>query len=194
MSAYFPYPVGPQVLGVSISPGGIPKLPQASAQVLKTGLAGDGRNHAKHIRPDRAVSLWDYEILEQLVAEGFPSLVPGAAGENITVTRLNVQALPVGALLRIGPVVLKLEQPRKPCYVLDAIDPRLKDAIVGRCGYLASVVEGGTIRPGMSIEVVSADTAEVGRGSPDPAHAPTAGLASAVGERSFLLLAGPTIG
>jgi hypothetical protein len=29
-------------------------------------------------------------------------------------------------------------QPRKPCYVLDAIDPRLKEVIVGRCGHMAS--------------------------------------------------------
>ena len=109
-----------------------------SARVSSDGLQGDGRNHAKHIRPDRAISLWDHENLQQLVAEGF-QLTPGAAGENFTVSGLNVQQMPPGTLLRIGDVVLKLEQPRKPCYVLDAIDPRLKDVIVGRCGYMASV-------------------------------------------------------
>ena len=35
--------------------------------------------------------------------------------------------------------------------LLDAIDARLKDVIVGRCGYMASVVSGGEIRPGMSV-------------------------------------------
>jgi len=114
---------------------------------------GDGRNHAKHIRPDRALSLWDHEILLQLVAEGF-QLTPGAAGENLTVCALNVQQLSPGTLLRVGDVVLKLEQPRKPCYVLDAIDPRLKEVIVGRCGYMASVLRVGTLRPGMSIDVI----------------------------------------
>jgi MOSC domain-containing protein YiiM len=62
-----------------------------------------------------------------------------------------VQALPPGTLLRVGDVVLKLEQPRKPCYVLDAIDPRLKEVLVGRCGYMASVVREGILRPGMTI-------------------------------------------
>lgn len=142
----------PRVLAVSISAGGIPKLPQSSAWASRDGLLGDGRNHAKHVRPDRAVSLWDLEILEQLSAEGF-SLTPGAAGENLTVAGLNVQQMTPGTLLQIGDVILKLEQPRKPCYVLDAIDPRLKEVIVGRCGYMASVVREGIIAPGMTITV-----------------------------------------
>jgi len=152
MSAYQRPAVGPCVLAVSISPGGIPKQPQPMALAGQGGLIGDGRNHAKHIRPDRAISLFDWEILEQLVGEGFP-LAPGTAGENLTVAGLHVQSLPPGTLLQIGDVTLRLEQPRKPCYVLDSIDPRLKDAIVGRCGYMASVVHAGTLRPQMAIQV-----------------------------------------
>lgn len=144
----------PCVVAVSVSPGGIPKRPNSVGMLAKDGFIGDGRNHAKHIRTDRAVSLWDLEILEQLVAEGF-ALTPGAAGENLTVAALHVQQMASGTLLRIGDAVLKLEQPRKPCYVLDAIDPRLKDAIVGRCGYLASVVQEGMIAPGMAITIVA---------------------------------------
>ena len=145
-------PPSRRVLAVSISPGGIPKQPQTMAQAMKDGLVGDGRHHAKHIRPDRAISLFDWEVLQQLVTEGFP-LVPGAAGENLTVAGLHVQNLPPGTLLQIGDVTLRLEQPRKPCYVLDAIDPNLKTAIAGRCGYMASVVHEGTLRPQMEIEV-----------------------------------------
>jgi MOSC domain-containing protein YiiM len=144
----------PYVLAVSVSSGGIPKRPLPEGYVTKDGFVGDGRNHAKHIRPDRAVSLFDLEIMEQLVHEGFP-LEPGAAGENLTLVGLNVQGLSPGTLLQIGDALLELQQPRKPCYVLDAIDPRLKEAIVGRCGYMASVVREGTIRPGDSIEIVS---------------------------------------
>jgi MOSC domain-containing protein YiiM len=96
------------------------------------------------------VSLFDIEILTQLQKEGFP-LYPGAIGENLTVTGLGVQRLPPGTILEIGQVLLRLEEPRKPCYVLDAIHPCLKDVIVGRCGYMASVVRGGVIEPGMNI-------------------------------------------
>lgn len=150
------------VLAVNTSPGGIPKRPQAAASVAIEGLQGDGRNHAKHIRPDRALSIWDHENLQQLVAEGF-QLTPGAAGENLTVSGLNVQQMLHGTLLRIGDVVLKLEQPRKPCYVLDAIDPRLKEVIVGRCGYMASVVRVGVLCPGMPIRVIP--TNDIGQDS-----------------------------
>ena len=152
MSAEHTHSAGPRVVAVSVSSGGIPKLPQESARVLKDGLIGDGHSHTKHIRPDRAISLWDQEILQQLVGEGFP-LVAGAAGENLTVAGLHVQRLPAGTLLQIGDVTLRLEQPRKPCYVLDAIDPRLKVAIEGRCGYMASVVREGTLQPAMAIQI-----------------------------------------
>ena len=138
------------VLAVSVSEGGIPKRPVSSATVARTGIVGDGRNHAKHIRPDRAICLFDLEILEQLVCEGFRTHT-GAAGENLTVVGLHVQEMSPGTVLKIGDVTLKLEQPRKPCYVLDSIDPRLKNAIIGRCGYMASVVREGTILPGMAI-------------------------------------------
>lgn len=153
-------PSAPSVVAVCTSPGGIPKLPLPEALVTESGLAGDGRAHAKHIRPDRAVSLFDLEIMQDLVDEGF-RLAPGVAGENLTVRHLRVQDLLPGTLLRIGQVVLRLEQPRKPCYVLDAIDPRLKEVLVGRCGYLASVVQGGVVAPDMRIEVVPAHAAVV---------------------------------
>jgi molybdopterin adenylyltransferase len=111
---------------------------------------GDGHAHEKHNRLDRALSLLDLEIVERLRDEGF-DLVAGTLGENLSVANLSVQQMRPGTLLSIGDVVLKLEQPRKPCYVLDRIDPRLKDVLIGRCGYMASVVQGGMIRPGMEI-------------------------------------------
>jgi MOSC domain-containing protein YiiM len=150
----------PRVVAVSISPGGIPKLPQELGSVTINGLVGDGRNHTKHIRPDRALSLWDLEIIQQLAKAGF-SLSPGAAGENLTVAGLGVQQMAPGTLLQIGHVIARLEQPRKPCYVLDAIHPRLKDVVVGRCGYMASVVREGEIRPGMPIEIVKSVATQV---------------------------------
>lgn len=147
----------PRVVAVCISAGGVPKLPLPEAEVLPSGVRGDRHAHEKHNRPDRALSLFDLEILRQLVTEGFP-LQPGAAGENLTVEGLCVQDLPAGTLLKIGDVLIRLEAPRKPCYVLDAIDPQLKEAIAGRCGYMASVVHPGTIKPGMTIARVEHDS------------------------------------
>jgi MOSC domain-containing protein YiiM len=144
--------IEPHVIAVSVSNGGVPKHPLAVGTATEAGIEGDGHAHAKHNRADRAISILDIEIMRDLVEEGFP-LQPGTAGENLTVEGLHVQKMQPGTLLEIGNVTLRLEEPRKPCFVLDVIHPVLKDAIVGRCGYMASVVRGGTIRPGMTIIV-----------------------------------------
>ena len=145
--------VSPRVVAVCTSAGGVPKHPLLEAEVTVAGIRGDLHAHEKHNRLDRALSLFDLEALQQLIAEGFP-LEPGTIGENLTVEGLHVQDLPVGTMLGIGDVVMRLEVPRKPCYVLDVIDPRLKEVIAGRCGYMASVLRGGLIRPGMTVSAI----------------------------------------
>lgn len=142
-----------EVVAVCTSPGGVPKLPLASAEVRTDGLVGDAHDHDKHRSPKRAVSIQDLEILEALNAEGF-ALEPGTIGENLTVRGLHVQALSVGDHLHFeeGPV-LELSEPRKPCFVLDKIDPMLKEVIVGRCGFMARVVKEGELKPGQRVLV-----------------------------------------
>ncbi len=148
------------VVAVCVSPGGVPKRPIERAEVTFDGLAGDGRAHEKHRRADRAVSIQDIELLEELAAEGYP-VGPGVMGENITVRGLGVQTLAVGDRLRFqdGPV-LELASVRKPCYVLDAIHPDLKDAVVGRCGFLCRVIEPGPLSPGQRVHVERAGRRE----------------------------------
>ncbi len=142
----------PLVIAVCISDGGVPKVPQSVVRVTKQGLEGDFQEHAKHRKPTRAVSLFDEEILFQLRREGF-DIVPGSIGENITLRNVHVQSLPPGTILEMGEVQVRLEEPRKPCFVLDAIDERLKEVLVGRCGYMASVVREGELRPGTEVVV-----------------------------------------
>jgi len=141
------------VVAVCISAGGIPKRPVDAAEVSASGLLGDGHDHAKHWHPDRAVSIQDFELVEQVAAEGYP-VGPGIMGENITVRGSNVQGLAPGFRLRFdGGPVLELTAIRKPCYVLDAIHPDLKDVVLGRCGFLCRVVTTGTLRVGQRLVV-----------------------------------------
>ncbi len=143
------------VVAVSTSPGGIPKLPLKRAVITKGGVAGDSHAHDKHNRFDRALSLLDKEVIDALRSEGYP-LVPGAIGENITVHGVGVQALAPGTRLQFsGGVEIELVEPRKPCYVLDAIHPDLKRAILGRCGYMARVLREGVLCPGEEVSVLS---------------------------------------
>lgn len=140
----------PVVVAVCLSSGGVPKMPQPSVIITAGGVQGDGQAHDKHIKPTRALSLFDEELLHDLQALGFV-LQPGSIGENITLRHVHVQQMTPGTILEIGSVRIRLEEPRKPCYVLDAIDVRLKDVVIGRCGYMASVVTGGEIWPGMPV-------------------------------------------
>lgn len=149
-----------RIVSLNLGPGGIPKQQVELARVTLTGLAGDGHNHAKHNTPQQAISLIDLEDLLALQSEGF-AVVPGATGENITTEGLQVDSLQVGDRLRFpSGVELELTKRRKPCYVLDAIDPALKDVIVGRCGFLARVLVPGELRVGDVVTVETAVTAE----------------------------------
>lgn len=151
------------IVAVCISPGGIPKKPVPEAQLGPAGLIGDGHDHEKHIRPHRAVLIQDDEKLEELRREGY-ALDFGTLGENLTVRDLNVQSLAPGTRLRLrnGPL-LQLSEPRRPCFVLDQIDPRLQTAVAGRCGYLASVIEPGPVFEGQIIDIVDDSTTPVCR-------------------------------
>ncbi|MHC4769741.1 MAG: MOSC domain-containing protein [Planctomycetota bacterium] len=141
------------IISVNISPGGIPKQPIEVGPVSADGIAGDGHDHEKHITPIQAICLIDAEDLDDLRAEGY-DVGPGALGENLTVRGLNVDDLAPGDRLRLsGGVELEYTKPRKPCYVLDPISPKLKEVVKGRCGGYAKVITPGEIRPGESIDV-----------------------------------------
>jgi molybdopterin adenylyltransferase len=145
--------MGPHIIGISISKGGIPKLPREEAVITTAGLLGDGHNHAKHYALNQAVSLQDVELLEEVSAQYGIALSCGTIGENLTVRGLHVQRMSLGTQLMFeGGVVLELTKVRTPCYVLDALDPRLKEWILGRCGMYAKVIREGVVKKGESIK------------------------------------------
>jgi len=84
------------------SNGGVPKQPIASALITAKGVAGDKqRNRRFHGGPQRAVSLYSYEYIQALQAEGHP-ITPGSTGENLTIGGLNWATLNLGDQLQIG--------------------------------------------------------------------------------------------
>ena len=155
----------PVVVSVNLSDGGIPKGPVSVGTVVSGGLSGDAHDHEKHNTPLQALSLIDLEDLDALRGEGF-DVFPGATGENLTVAGLDVDSLAVGdRLLFSGGVIAELTKIRKPCFVLDTIDPHLKEEIVGRCGMYAKVVNQGRLRAGETIQVTTGHTKEDGPGT-----------------------------
>jgi len=107
---------GPHLHQISISDGGVPKLPVAEARITVNGVAGDRqRNLEVHGGTERAVCLFSLEVIEALQAEGH-SIRPGASGENLTVAGLVWAEVKPGDRLRIGDaVLLEMVSHTAPC-------------------------------------------------------------------------------
>ena len=126
------------------------KIPQPEAVLVADfGLQGD--RHAGRAR--RHVSLLNAETLRELAARGMP-VGPGVLGENMTVEGVSVMELPDGARLRVGSAVLEITGERPACREMLDVHADVLKAMVGRAGKMASVVAGGTVRPGDQIEVL----------------------------------------
>ncbi len=83
-------PSYPHVHQISVSDGGVPKLPVLEATVSDKGVDGDRQRNLKfHGGPDRAVCLYSLELIERLQDEGHP-IDPGSSGENLTVVRIGL--------------------------------------------------------------------------------------------------------
>jgi MOSC domain-containing protein YiiM len=92
-----------RVVQINVNPdGGVPKHPIPSAVVTVRGVTGDKQRLRRfHGGPTRAVSLYSYEHIQALRAEGHP-IVPGSTGENLTISGLDWASLRAGSRLRIG--------------------------------------------------------------------------------------------
>jgi MOSC domain-containing protein YiiM len=142
---------------------------------LVAGLGVEGDAHAgstvKHrsrvardpSQPNlRQVHLVQAELFEELAGQGF-RLAPGDVGENVITRGLDLLALPAGARLRLGETaVVEVTGLRNPCVQLDAFQPGLMRAMLGRdaagqpvrkCGVMGVVLEGGSVRAGDAITV-----------------------------------------
>src|SRR5690349_8342770 len=151
-----------RVLQVNISPGGVPKRPVAEGRVGVDGLEGDAHHHdAVHGGPHRAICLLGSEAIARVQADGHPGVVPGAVGENLTTSGIELSLLQVGDRLAIGDEVeLEISGPANPC---DVIKGAFSGGKSGRISILlhpedsrmyARVLREGVVRPGDAIRVL----------------------------------------
>jgi MOSC domain-containing protein YiiM len=100
---------------INVSNGGVPKLPRTSCYIRTCGLDGDTQSDLRyHGGPDRAVSLYSFDLIQSLQAEGHPIAV-GSTGENLTLAGVDWHAMTSGVEVQIGAVVLVLSEPADPC-------------------------------------------------------------------------------
>ena len=96
--------------------GGVPKLPVESTRLNFNNVEGDKQRDLRfHGGPERAVSLFSLELLEQLRAQGHP-IESGWTGENLLVSGLNWDEMVSGVRLQIGEAQIEITSYVKPCY------------------------------------------------------------------------------
>jgi MOSC domain-containing protein YiiM len=110
----------------------------------------------------RQVHLIHEELITELRAAGF-HVAPGVMGENVTTRGTPLLDLPTGTRLRLGlEAVVELTGLRNPCAQLEAFQPGLLAAVLGRgpngevvrrCGVMAVVIVGGVVHPGDRIQM-----------------------------------------
>lgn len=144
---------------LSVSAGGVPKLPVDAAEVGPLGIRGDSHRDTRHHGgPDRALCLWSVEVIEELASRGH-GLYPGAAGENVTVAGIPWDRVVPGVRLQLGQVEVEITRPTTPCkknsrWFVDG-DVSVMDHTLhpGFSRMYARVLSGGTIRPGDPVEL-----------------------------------------
>ncbi|HWJ72163.1 MAG TPA: MOSC domain-containing protein [Kaistia sp.] len=110
----------------------------------------------------RQVHLVHAELFDELAEMGF-SIAPGAIGENITTSGIDLLALPRGARLHLGESAeIEVTGLRNPCVQLDQHRKGLTAAVLGRdadgqlvrkAGIMAIVIAGGMVQPGDPVAV-----------------------------------------
>jgi MOSC domain-containing protein YiiM len=132
----------------------MPKRPVEQAFVGRDGVARDKQRNLKyHGGADRAVCLYSRELYQWLAEQGV-ALDAGSVGENLTTAGIDLQTLRAGDRLRVGPCTIQITDVRIPCGQLAKWHPQLKQIITGHSGWVARVIEEGTLHPGDRIEVL----------------------------------------
>lgn len=149
------------VVSVNISDRkGVRKTPTECINlVYDRGVEGDAHAGDWH----RQVSLLAQESVDKMVEKGL-DVTAGDFGENLTISGIDLVALPLGTRLTVGEegVVLEISQIGKVCHNRCAIYYQAGDCVMPREGIFAVVREAGPIEPGDDVVV-----AEVGDGSCD---------------------------
>lgn len=110
------------------------------------GLAGD-----RHAMPDSARQVL---LLEQETCAEYDFPI-GALRENITTRGIALMALPKGTILQIGDAQFELTKECEPCSLVDEVRDGLREALKHKRGMLARVRQGGEIRVGDKIQIVT---------------------------------------
>lgn len=135
--------------------------------VQALGLRGDeqvdlsvhgGLDKAIYAYPVEHYPFWQAARQQAGVVEGDQTLGFGALGENLSIEGLLEADVWVGDLLRFPRCVLRVTQPREPCFKFNAVmgfalaSKRMAQS--GHCGFYLAVEEGGSLCAGETFTLV----------------------------------------
>jgi MOSC domain-containing protein YiiM len=131
------------------------------------GLEGDryctGKgSYSRWPRPERAVSLIEQETIDAVRLEHGIDVGQGRSRRNLVTTGVRLEELR-GKRFRIGTAVFLGGGPCAPCRYLERLlGPGTFDALAGRGGLRAEVVEKGVITVGDVVEILSREPTVIG--------------------------------
>jgi len=128
------------------------RRPLAEARLI----AGYGIEHdRKGGNPKRNLNVMDEDTKAELAAEGYPT-EPGALGENITLSGIDLRTLSPGVQIQLGDeAVIALVKMRTGCDQLHTVDARFPDEGQERIGWMCRVERSGDVRVGDPVSVLT---------------------------------------
>ena len=78
----------------------------------------------------------------------------GAFGENLVVSGIKLNELPVGQKIQVGETLLEVTQIGKECHTRCAIYYRVGQCIMPKNGIFTRVLKGGNIKVGDSVVLI----------------------------------------
>lgn len=146
---------------------GIYKDPvSGSIPVRKLNLDGDRQaDLSVHGGPDKAVYAYPVEHYPFWRDQLGIDMPYGAFGENLTTQGLNEDELHIGDELRVGTALLRVVQPRMPCYKLamkfDRADMIKRFLDSRKSGFYFSVLEEGVVQAGDTLAFTKRDSHDI---------------------------------
>lgn len=125
------------------------QMVQEATLIENFGIEGDAHAGKWH----RQVSLLALEKIEDFNALG-AQVDFGAFGENLVISGIKLNELPVGQKIQVGETLLEVTQIGKECHTRCAIYYRVGQCIMPKNGIFTQVLKGGNINVGDCVVLV----------------------------------------
>jgi len=149
------------VEGIFLAPEGGAQMKgvQAATALEGCGLEGDrycaGTGHWSRFGRVCEVTFIAAEDLQNIEREIGVSVKNGEHRRNVVTRGISLKTLRRGERFRVGEVVFEYRGPRSVCrYIERLTEPGMTQALKGRGGICARVIENGTVRVGDKIEAL----------------------------------------